>query len=167
MTIPIRVKLVMERPPELTIREWRTATKASTAEMGRRWHSKYARLHFTPQAEKRYGYKPRTTRYKRNKRKLAERGKVQSGGVVPLVFSGLLREALLTHATIRSFPTRATVVMTVPRYVKQRPQGNRPYLAAEATMVIEEEAAELSDFLERRVVERVNQVRASKQIQVG
>ena len=163
--IRIQTKLLEERPPEATIREWRTIGRESHAEMGAYWHKHFLPLHFEMGANVRqkYKHKPRSGAYLKQKRRLAERGKVKKAGLVDNVFSGDMETLLKTLATIRGFPSRVTITMYGPRYITMRPhESNQPDKAAEITTVTAAEQKKLASVLGKAVTVRLRKLKKPK-----
>jgi hypothetical protein len=161
--IPIRIQFQETRPPETTVRAWREIRRTAIAEAAHHWHREMLPGHFAPNARARYRYQSRTGRYMQRKRQLAQRGIVREGGSSDLVFSGLLRDTVTRFATIRHFPTRATLQMTGPRYITMRPRASgRPHLAAEVTTVLKGESDQLARIVEKSLQEQLARLREQK-----
>lgn len=160
---PIRVTLRFDRPPDVAVRKWREIMRAAHTDQGEYWHREYLPGHFKPNARFKYRHKRRTRKYLERKRRLAQKGIVQDGGEVDLVYSGLMRE-LMSVATIRGSASRATLTMQAPRYVTLNPQSNQPHKAAEVTRVTQEEAKRLGHVLEESAVKQLNQLKAPKTV---
>ena len=96
-------------------RKFARCAKEAYAEMGSLWHAEILPLHFAPGAKHRYGYAPRSQKYRR-------RRKVRGvAGDTDVVFTGDMRKQMQQFATIRSFPTRATVNVQAPTYMTLKP----------------------------------------------
>lgn len=125
--------------------------RAAFYEVGKRWQQKWLPRHFNQGNVRRYGYKRRSKSWQRRKQREAQSsGKVKKGGRVALVYHGDAERLLEKRHAIRAFPTRATINMHGPRYVRMTPRGrNRPTLGKEITTVIDEELQDLNDVAEK------------------
>lgn len=157
--IPLRVKTVMERPPDVTKRVWNEAMRAELAELAAWWQANLLPKHFQPSARTRYGYRRRSRKHRARKKALAERGVVKEGGDVDLVFRGLLRESVTAAASVRTAGSKATLRLVGPRYLRQRPKSGQPDFAAELTAVTAAEDQQMADRLDAGVTKRVNEHR--------
>ena len=163
--IPIRIRMVEDRPPEVAKRRWREIHRAAYLDMGEYWHANFLPRHFEPDAAREYGYKRRSSAYKKRKRNAARRNpaKYKKGGDVDLVYTGELEELLESFVTVRAFPTRTTVTMRGPRYVTLRPNVSKgspqPDKHAELTAVTRGEVRELVAILDRGVTRGLNELR--------
>jgi hypothetical protein len=138
MIIPIYIRIKGIDVTGVSIRALREITRESHRIMAVVWHRQFVALHFEPPAKFRYGYKPRTEKYR--KRKL-RKGK----GNTDLIYSGLTQETMLRPPLIRAFPNRARLSMAGPSYVGMKPYkgGNRPNLGAEITTITPDEVSVL------------------------
>lgn len=125
---------------DLSKTDLRRAQKLANTAAGEFWHRKLAGRHWASGAAQRYGYQPRKRGYLARKIKAARKGKALAGGVVPLLYTGAMRQ-LMTHSHVNhSTPTYIKVRMKGPRYVSMRPwKSGFPNLAAEATAVAADE----------------------------
>lgn len=96
-------------------RKYTRAAKEAFAEMGALWHDKILPLHFERGAKHRYDYAPRTQKYR------ARRARKGVAGDTDMVFTGAMRDQMERFATIKAFPTRATVNVQAPSYMTLRP----------------------------------------------
>ena len=121
MPLVIRVNVAAFGPDEVftakgkLTRKFARCAKEAYAEMGSLWHDKILPLHFEHGAKHRYGYAPRSQKYRR--RRMA-RG---VAGDTDMVFTGDMRKQMQQFATIRAFPTRATVNVQAPFYMTLKP----------------------------------------------
>jgi hypothetical protein len=115
------VKLREMRPLSVTIRKWREMTTAVFAKIGEHWKQKNLPDHFTPDAEVRYGYQPRSVAYAIGKRDRFKNGKgnpdARRLGPIALVFSGRMFREVTRNASVRAFPSRVTIRLTGPHYI--------------------------------------------------
>lgn len=115
------VKLREMRPFSVTIRKWREMTTAVFAAIGEHWKQKNLPDHFTPDAELRYGYQPRSLRYTIRKRDRLKKGRGNADarrlGPIPLVYSGRMFREVTRNVSIRAFPSRVTIRLTGPNYI--------------------------------------------------
>jgi len=125
----------------------RALTRISRAlheSLGEFWHKTLLPSHFTDRAAARYGYQPRTFKHRRRKRREGKRD-------IPLVYTGTMERLLTQYAQIRAYPSRFSVTMIGPRYVRMRPaRPSMPNLGDEATRVDAQD--------ERRMTEHANRV---------
>lgn len=128
------------------------ALKASMLAMATLWQREMLPLHFAPGNSQRYGYQHRKPAYLKRKarggsvaknafgRSRASFSGVAGGGVIDLVYRGLLRRRIIKQSQVRGFPTRATVTLVGPDYFTTRPRNpERPNLAREILTIIDRE----------------------------
>ncbi len=126
------------------------ALKAAMLAMAEMWKRDYLPLHFMLH-QTRYGYQKRKPEYLRRKaragstvknargRSRASFSKVAMGGVVDLVYQGLLKRRIL-KSEVKGYPTRASVILRGPDYFTTRPRNPaRPNLAREILIIIDSE----------------------------
>lgn len=100
-------------------RKYDRAAKDAFGEMGGLWHSDILPLHFEESAKHRYHYQPRTKKYR------DRRARLGVAGDTDMVFTGDMRRAMLAFATIRAYPTRATVNVQAPFYMTLKPNASK------------------------------------------
>jgi hypothetical protein len=128
------------------------ALKAAMLAMATMWQKQYLPMHFLPGNAQRYHYQPRKPKYLQRKmragdttknahgRSRASFTKVAGGGLIDLVYRGLLRRLILKQSTVRGFPNRATVYLVGPDYFTLRPRRpERPNLAREILVILDSE----------------------------
>lgn len=121
MPLIIRVKVQAFGPEEVftakgkLTRKFARCAKEAYEAMGSLWHDKILPLHFARGAKHRYGYQPRSQKYRRRRARLGVAGDTD------LVFTGDMQKQMQQFATIRGFPTRATVNVSAPYYMTLRP----------------------------------------------
>jgi hypothetical protein len=135
----------------VSTRAWKEICRETMAEVGRHWFESFLRLHFREGAAARYGYQPRTAKYIRSKIKAAKKGKALAGGVVPLLYTGDLREEVQGYVYVRAFPTRATLTLHGPKYLSMTPRGSRPNMGQEITAVSDEERFQMAALMADRL----------------
>lgn len=171
----VKTKIMESRPADVARDAWRGICKDSMAHVADYWHQKILPRHFTAQAKYTYQHKPRSNKYRDRKKKLAERGQAVMGGMVDNVLTGNSMRALLKKPVIRTFPTRATLYMSVPFYFdikfnrssftrdggKNKPsqQPNKPQ---EITAKTANELAELRKIIGTYVTKRLQNYRGSR-----
>ncbi len=138
--------------PALSKRAHGRVMRAGWAAIGAYWHKEYLPKHFEAGAFQRYGYQPRSNKWRRRKVGLARAGKVIKGGQVDLVATGTMEKLLESVGLVRAYPTRASIKMIGPRYVTLRPKGTQPNKYAEATRVLPGEVRILGGVFERALV---------------
>lgn len=121
---------------------------------GKFWDRRYLRLHFMASAGARYGYQHRTAQTKARKKALAEQGKVQKGGTVDLVHSGLLERSMVRMHAVSATPRQVKIPMPSTSYVSMRPKGSRVHMAKEILAVAPVEQKAISDRSQRTLDER-------------
>lgn len=124
----------------------RDAVRETHNDIGHFWHKRFLRLHFMAAALFRYGYKQRTRKTQRRKRQLAERGEVEEGGLVPLVWSGRMKREIMGMPVVQATPAKVVVRMIAPNYVMAR--GRRMY--KEITAVTDSEVQQISQYAQDR-----------------
>ncbi len=178
MPWPIRIHFVDERPAGLSVRDWREVKKGANADAGR-LYQKFLPGHFRAGAARKYGYAPRSKAYitaiTGRKARAKAKGKAIAGPEVPLVFTGLLRLAVVEFGRIKAYPGRFTFIAPAPPYAPQRvmssevrdllglpKRGQQPPIASEATRLTDDEIRQLEDKLEQGLRIRGNVVRSRR-----
>jgi len=163
VVVPITVTMMEDRPPEISIREWRRVMRKSNREMGERWVKKYMPKHWVKSAHSKYHNQERRADYRRKKRKLGytvKRAGVRKHGEVDNVFQGDSEKAIKRYHTVRGFPRRATIRFIAPNYFMMKPfKSNQPAKGMEIMKVNLDEARELAEWLAQVATRRFNQVR--------
>jgi hypothetical protein len=118
------------------------------------WHDNTLPRHFARGAKQRYGYKDRSPRYEKTKKRI-------HGHTRPLEFSGTLKQQILRKARISGTSKRATAAMDVPRYFFQYKPG-QPDKAAEVTAVTPAEVTGMAVSLDRNLRIRINTTETKK-----
>jgi hypothetical protein len=161
--VPWSFSVTFKRPPDVSIRQWRTGMRDAWRGVGQHWQQQMLPRHFTRAAAGMYGHKPRTAKYLARKRRggfnrfAARLGMtVKYGGEVDNVLTGRMEESLRLPARIIAFPSRVTIRMIGPRYMTFNPRvgGNQPNKPAELTRLTSDEREELSDKYHRDVLAR-------------
>ena len=166
MAISLILIIDTERPPDIGARRWSDFTRAGMDEVAKLWHSKYIKLHFQDFSAVKYGYQPRLSKTLKRKRKLARIGKVQKGGRVPLVWTGLLERQMLRRGILRVFPRRFTLRKPAGPYITNRPRGRRPNMVKEITTVIPSEERGMASAFESKAAELMNTFRAHRHVKI-
>lgn len=109
-------RTTFERPEGVSIRGWRDIAKSGMLAVGVAWDKLFKMVHFGADAARRYGYTPRTFAYKR--RRLRVHGVPLS---VDLRWSGRTLADVRRRQAPRPFPSRVTIDMPTPAYVRMRP----------------------------------------------
>lgn len=126
-------------------------TQAANRVTAEYWYQKFLPGHFNA-AQKQYRLQPRKKPYAAIKKALAEgqqvrgigRERVQRGGVIDIVRSGITERQARSSGITRATPTRAIVYIRVPHYAAMRRKDpTQPYLPDEITKVT---ASELNDM---------------------
>lgn len=129
------------------------------------WHTELFPGHFTPGAEQRYGYEPRSKKYLARK---AKYGRGQ-GKYVSNLFTGESRRRMTQLKTITSTSGTATVRMDAPTYFRKPFVGTRttssgktftvkrqPDKVAEVTRVNEADLKKIRTFASTRLQYLIN-----------
>lgn len=144
-------KVAIETDPDG--KDWRRALKKGFEAMARLWRDKFLNRHFKAEAKGKYHYQPRTRGYMIRKMKLAQVGKVRDGGLVDLVFTGLLREFVTGTVRISATAEGATARMQGPKYLWMVPKNNRqPDKAKEILEMADDEILEENELAQSTVV---------------
>ena len=164
MTYAISVMTTEELPIDIVVRARRKILRKANEEIGWMWWRKYLRMHFRRGAAQRYGYKPRSAGYRRKKRHAARTGRIpRKAESNDLVYSGETERAATSNADVRGFPSRASVKMTTPSYVRDgRPRRNQPWLAEEIKRTTEAEGRDLALHGNSWISREVMQYRKTK-----
>jgi hypothetical protein len=138
------------------------------AEVGQYWFDRMLKDHWAAGAAERYGYQPRTAKYLRAKIRAAKKGKALAGGVVPLLYSGLLRANIGQWAAIHAYATRVSVVMHGPKYVSMRPKKpSHPNMGEEITATTPAQRRELVEFTRFALTEKLRTARAPETTKIS
>lgn len=164
MTVLIHTSLFHEQHPELSKRALNRVTRAANQAMGEYWADNLVKEHFEPAAHFIFGHKNRSLKYRKKKRYLASKGKVQRSGEVDLVYSGQLERYLTGNRhVVRAYPTRVTITMIGPKHWTMRPRNpNRPNLAKEVTTVTGHHERLMAGVADRITNEQLTALRAAK-----
>ena len=156
--MPIAMDVITEiDAPWVSKRRRTRIMRESFNRMGRQWQTRFKKQHFTSRARSKYNYRQRDSRYKRRKQRLAKEGIVEKGGRQDLVFSGLTERLVMAYHRVRAFPTRATIAMPLPRYVKMVPKNaSNPNLGAEITRVSAQEERTLTNLQDKFITDEMN-----------
>lgn len=128
------------KPPDVSRDKFREICRRAFSHIGHYWYKNFFPEHFTVQAKHKYNHRPRSKKYLEQKQKLARRGIAAMGGAVDNVFTGDMARQLLSGAIIRGFPTRATVTMRGPSYMRINfRSGNQPNKKRELVALTREE----------------------------
>lgn len=145
-----------------TVNKWLKSLLHDIADF---WHKQIFPSHFTPGAETRYGYEPRTEAYKKKKRRLG-RGQ---GRYVANIFSGKSARWMTSTGTISSTSKTATVHMPAPAYFRNPFIGTirfasgksmtikrQPDKVAEVTRVNDADYRRIEKFASSRLQDLIN-----------
>jgi len=160
----LKFKLIEKRPVGVVRDKWREICRKAFQLVGEYWFRNMLKNHFTAQAKFTYKHKPRSSKYKTNKARLAQRGKVAMGGVVDNVFSGDTMRQVTGQALIRGFPTRVKVSMFGPNYLRMRFKAgsNQPNKKAELITTTDAEQNILKKIMREYIVQQIKAIRAKK-----
>ena len=163
--IPYRLTVTDDRPEGVSIRNWRKISRAAMTKVGVKWHRDFMPKHFASGATRRYGYKRRSKKWREFKQRSPRAAK---GGRAPLVFEGDAEQAARV-ATIRGFPSRATVNMILPSYFTINPSGltSAPDMVEELTTHTDPEVNTLSEIHADEIVRRQNRLKKRTRTRIG
>lgn len=168
--MPVLIRATITHDGELTARAHNRAMKGTMGDVATAWNKKIKGRHFRSGAATKYGYKPRTAAWMRRKLRSPIRA---PDARLPLIYTGALKRQVLRSRNIKAFPTRATVDLQTPPYVKSRPNPNgrgrnRPNMGQEITAITADEIHELDvvaeKSYERRVLVEMRNRRSRKRI---
>lgn len=167
--IPMFFEITEAPPAGVAARRWPGIAREGMRAAGDEWQASFLEFHFAPFAKVKYRYQPRSARYLMRKEMLGRSGgKVERGGRIDLVLSGLLEELVTGHRHItKAFPTRFSVDMFVPSYASRRPRGNRPNIAAELTATTTAENNRLAKVIDAVTTKLVNELRETQTTRIG
>lgn len=160
----LKFKLIETRPVGVVRDKWREICRKAFQLVGEYWFRNMLKKHFTPQAKHTYKHKPRSSGYRRNKERLAQRGKVAMGGQVDNVFTGNMMQSLQQTAVIRGFPTRVKVSMFGPKYMRInfRAGSQQPNKKQEVITTTDQEQNILKRIMREYIVKQIREIRAKK-----
>lgn len=153
----------MTRPKDISIRAHRDMMRQAHRVQGLYWHTNHLPRHFEQRAVNRYGYQRRKAATLKRKERLAAKGKVLMGGKVYLVWTGRTMQNLRDFVGIREFPSRVTVRMVGPDYLRINYTGNRPNLKREITATTADERRELAGVLRDEIKKRRDAYRKQRE----
>lgn len=164
----IKSELMETRPLDVARDSWREMQRAGMRAVGEYWFKEMLPRHFTPQAKHIYQHKPRSTKYIDRKRKLAQRGQAILGGMVDNVLTGAVMNSVKNRAVIRGFPTRCTVYMHGPNYLRInfKAKSNQPNKKQEILTTTPKEAEVLKKVLMRVMREQLAKHRKRRKTKV-
>lgn len=145
------VRILETRPLDTTVRRWREIRKGTMETMGRHWHQHMLPMRFAPNAREVYHFQRRSKAHVERKQRAATNGRDgfrtvdRRAGTDFLTFTGVLRQNVTQHATIRTFEQRFKLVMPGTPYTPDRPRRpGQPPIAQEITKLLEREKQELA-----------------------
>lgn len=173
----IRGRITYVGAPDATARELPRAAKEGMTVAAKWWHRTVMPRHFQRSARRRYGYKPRTEKYVKQKIRKYGRG-------TDLILTGLLKQRVLRSHTIRGTSKRISVIMNGPSYLHMYPKGSRPsvdtakndkgerplrplgQIAKELTAVTQDELETLARLVDRVATKRLQRNRTRRVVNV-
>ena len=155
---------ILEKPPiEARMLFHPQAMVAAYGAEGELWAETMLPGHFTPQAHNLYGFQVRAPSTLRRKRATAI-----LGGLIDLVWTGLLMRAVLGYQAVVPNERGVTVRMFGPKYLYPfDKRKNQPDKAAEVLRVMPFEQVLLEGRLDDTYHDQVNSVRATKVTTIG
>jgi hypothetical protein len=167
--IPIYTKITFSPPASKYGRKLPEITREAHRQVLLAWWKKYCHRHFTLRASNRYGYKPRSEKYRWRKGRLIQAGASEAlNSKHDLVLTGLTRaKSMGSYPWIKAFPTRAKLTMFTPSYITMKPnltKRNAPYLSDEILRIIPEEKAELDRILQRVIEQGLRAIKDKRTV---
>lgn len=172
MTFPIVIKVIENKPPDLTVREWRSIRRNTYEAIGRYWYANILPDHFKLNAASIYGYRKRRDDYEEKKQQALTTGQKISGKDVSplavtmsLTLSGLLYKAMTARGFIvRAFPSRFTVKMPGLPYTPARQRtAKQPHLQGELTKLLKREIDVLQKVGKKEGLRQIALVKGRKE----
>ena len=164
--MPLSFSIYIDKPTDISKRGWREALRAGWRAVGEVYEEEVKPRKFDPDASERYGYKPRSEKYLRKKRKRAKYSwRVKNGGERLLVYSGVTRTAVMRTHRPRAFPTRVTIDIAAPSYIQMRPRNaNRPNMGEELTSMTADEIQQAERVFEATVERALARLREKRKV---
>jgi len=157
----LQVTATFPRDPRLFARDHATILRDGLRETAAEHHRRHIPWHFKSFASAKYGYSPRSPRYKRLKAAM--------GINEPLVFTGATRDQVTREKTITATQKGATLIMRLPlkggtgRFRLQRGQTTLTRsqrtivrIIGEIKAITPDERRYLADFLENLYTKKAN-----------
>jgi hypothetical protein len=141
------------QPPNVTHRKWSDFCKAANQAVAEEWERRFSPLHFQPYSSGKYGYEKRAAATLARKKRMARKGKVLGGGLIPLVNSGLLQQQMARTGILTVYPTR--FVLAHPTHVPRMARNSLIDLHAEAVKIIPSEDRYLTDVWRERLLKEL------------
>ncbi|MEP3477999.1 MAG: hypothetical protein ABJZ55_02015 [Fuerstiella sp.] len=171
MPFPIVIKVLETKPPDVTVRNWRSITKGTYRAIGRHWYANMLPNHFKANAANVYGYRQRSKDYLEQKRKAAAAGRSLGrkrvsafAATMSLTVSGTLHRAMTASGVvIKAYPTRFTVKMPGLPYTPSRQRSSKqPFLQKELTTLLKREIDVLKGVGKEAAKQQLAKLRASR-----
>lgn len=140
----------------LSVSAMRKVTKYCFYLLGKFWHEKILPKHFTTTAIGEYGYKPRSHKHQARK-------KEKFGHSFPNVYTGLMRDKVLsqTNQDIRNTAKGVKIVLHGPLHLYAfRKDYDQPDKAAELTAVSSRDRDAMVNFMQKRL--RINAAKLTR-----
>lgn len=159
-----------DRPGGMPIRAFRVIMKHVMQTIAYKWFNDFLPSHFERTAYFRYPgtYKKRTASY--FARHFKEPGLTAAEVIAkqrrihePMVKTGTLRAAT-QHAVIRAFPTRASIKIAKPHYLRKRPVPHQPDMVAEIKVVNSQERRVLDRLGNETLTANINHYNRTRQV---
>lgn len=165
----IKTETMETRPFDVARDSWRQMQRNGMRDVGEYWFRNMLPQHFTPQAKQLYEHRPRSRKYQLNKENLAQRGIVKLGGRVDNVFRGYAMQSIKSTAIIRGFPTRCTVFMHGPDYLRMKFKAgtNQPNKTREIVTTTPKESEQLKQILVKSMEKQLRHYRRRYRHRLG
>lgn len=152
----IHIRPTIDDKHFVTARKFRAAATIANNKAGQEWHAEMLPDHFKKDAQKKYNYQRRTSKYLAwKKKKWASRRPLKNGqyiegsGETDNVLTGDMRDLLTRTAVVRGYPTRVTVQMDGPRYITMRVyKSNQPKKLEEIQTTTPQERERLAKVMD-------------------
>jgi hypothetical protein len=167
--IPIFVEQFHSQHPELMQREIGRCLAAGHQAMGEVWLDELLEEHFTPAAKTIFQHLPRTIKHVRRKVRMAQVGKVEDGGLVDNVFTGLSRRSMLraqASRPVRATSGRTTIQLQVPWYFTLR-RAKGPNKAREVKTISDRHARVLAAASGKAYSRKLKTIQARKTVKTA
>jgi hypothetical protein len=169
MAQPIIFVTFTESPPwDSTIKEHDKVMADCHQSAAGMWTGRMLPDHFASGAAAAYGYRQRKPETIKRKQRDAARGAALMGGLVSLVWTGLLMRSVLGHQAIQARADYARITLYGPSYLYQTDRRrNQPDKAFEITRVTDQETIILALEMDRVYQDGFNSNKTTKTTHLG
>lgn len=146
--------------PEHLTSEMPDVSRDVLGDFGDWWHAKYFPLHFKSFARGRYGYQPRSYKYRQHKREVM-------GETRPLVYTGTLMHDTTSWAEVRPKSSGVKVTMRSPvlnLVGRSQSDPSYPNVKEEMTAVAPGEVNRFAEWVDEKMVDALNGIDKTKTV---